>query len=443
MGFGKYGRAEDSGGVIVRHIPIIIEGHDNEDEIATDKDDRNETQLYSNSIPVNMVKVPIVSVRANNDRKFGGQRYDRSSTSSTESENSVDISNSKRRSDDLTRKWQRLKGSSNSDTCNSDNNNINNSNFSNRTPLNEVTQKRHTLASARKSSNPKYVVIKETVGSDHCPVHGTGHHHHHHHHHREQDDRDSHREHCDKIGGFDRETEVYSEQLRAPQLIRKTNLTHDDECQFEKKKPQSTLQKGRPKHSNPSLAPIKENVSVEKMSRDKNSETFSFNRTPRRGSFRESRNFQLESSDQDRHKRGSNQPLQRRWSMRLPTSSNKHLGMPSGAKSNDFLFNNKNSDYHKSDFVDNKEEIDNQKVIISTRSDVTRVSPLELKHAQSSSQGKVWSANEAEKVNNCEIAPKETPCVGILKTPGKRKTSNNRVEFLDNLQEREIPSRHT
>ena len=35
------------------------------------------------------------------------------------------------------------------------------------------------------------------------------------------------------------------------------------------------------------------------------------------------------------------------------------------------------------------------------------------------------------------------PCVGILKTPGKRKTSNNRVEFLDNLQEREIPGRHT
>jgi len=75
------------------------------------------------------------------------------------------------------------------------------------------------------------------------------------------------------------------------------------------------------------------------------------------------------------------------------------------------------------------------------------VSPLHSKHAQSSSQGKVWSANEAkneaERVNNCEIAPKETPCVGILKTPGKRKTSNNRVEFLDNLQEREIPGRHT
>ena len=34
------------------------------------------------------------------------------------------------------------------------------------------------------------------------------------------------------------------------------------------------------------------------------------------------------------------------------------------------------------------------------------------------------------------------PGCGILKTPGKRKvSSNNRVEFLDNLQEREIPGR--
>ena len=34
-------------------------------------------------------------------------------------------------------------------------------------------------------------------------------------------------------------------------------------------------------------------------------------------------------------------------------------------------------------------------------------------------------------------------CVGILKTPGRRKTSNNRVEFLDTRQEREIPGRYT
>ena len=34
-------------------------------------------------------------------------------------------------------------------------------------------------------------------------------------------------------------------------------------------------------------------------------------------------------------------------------------------------------------------------------------------------------------------------CVGILKVPGRRKlSSNNRVEFLDNLQEKEIPGRH-
>ena len=41
------------------------------------------------------------------------------------------------------------------------------------------------------------------------------------------------------------------------------------------------------------------------------------------------------------------------------------------------------------------------------------------------------------------INQSEPSILGILKTPGKRKTSNNRVEFLDNLQEREIPGRHT
>jgi len=260
MGFGKYGRAEDSGGVIVRHIPIIIEGQDTEDEIATDTDDRNETQLYPNSTPVNLVKVPIVSVRANNHRKFGGQRYDRSSTSSTESENSVDISNSKRRSEDLTRKWQRLKGCGNNN--NSDSSNINSSNFSGRTPLNEVTQKRHTLASARKSSNPKYVVIQETIGLDHCPIHGNGHHHHHHDHHEHhehhgQDHHDSRGIHSDKNRGIDRQKEVHSDQLKAPELLRKTSIPQDEDFNFEKKKAQTTLQKGRPKHSNPSLAPIK------------------------------------------------------------------------------------------------------------------------------------------------------------------------------------------
>ena len=35
------------------------------------------------------------------------------------------------------------------------------------------------------------------------------------------------------------------------------------------------------------------------------------------------------------------------------------------------------------------------------------------------------------------------PLKTILKTPGRRKmSSNNRVEFLDNLQEKEIPGRH-
>ena len=42
-----------------------------------------------------------------------------------------------------------------------------------------------------------------------------------------------------------------------------------------------------------------------------------------------------------------------------------------------------------------------------------------------------------------EVPRSKPPCVGILKTPGKRKiSSNNRVEFLNNVREREIPGRH-
>ena len=55
----------------------------------------------------------------------------------------------------------------------------------------------------------------------------------------------------------------------------------------------------------------------------------------------------------------------------------------------------------------------------------------------------MFGANESEGVNSNNPVISKTQCVGILKTPGKRKTSNNRVEFLDNLQEREIPGRHT
>ena len=41
-----------------------------------------------------------------------------------------------------------------------------------------------------------------------------------------------------------------------------------------------------------------------------------------------------------------------------------------------------------------------------------------------------------------QVSRSRPPCVGILKTPGQRKMSSNRVEFLNNVREREIPSRH-
>ena len=69
------------------------------DEITSDRgnDGNGSTDSTSVSVPISIVTVPIVPVRSNGDRRYGGQyRYDRSSTSSTESDNSVDISISQR-----------------------------------------------------------------------------------------------------------------------------------------------------------------------------------------------------------------------------------------------------------------------------------------------------------------------------------------------------------
>jgi len=64
--------------------------------------------------------------------------------------------------------------------------------------------------------------------------------------------------------------------------------------------------------------------------------------------------------------------------------------------------------------------------------------PAEQQGRNSSEPGKMAPAVAIPS----EVSDKKLPCVGILKTPGKRKTSsNNRVEFLNNVREREIPGR--
>lgn len=311
---------------------------------------------------------------------------------------------------------------SNSSNNSSSNNDSSLGNF-HRTPLNDVTQKRHhTIASARKTSNPHYVVVKETVGADQCPVHGYHHHHH-----------------CDSYNK--------DEQLQAPSLIRNTKISTEDvhKQQEEKKKQPFTIQRGRPKHNNPanvpSLTPIKENVSLEFNKGN------SFDRsTARYGSFRETRNT-TESTDNDNIQRSSSQPFQRRWSMRIPSQAS-HSSHNNSQPRPIHRHHHRLSDHLKKDRFegvgdDYKDGDDSDRVLASTKTDAMMVSTLEFKPVQSSLHGKAFSANEPEKVNNpVIISGQKSPCVGILKTPGKRKTSNNRVEFLDNLQEREIPSRH-
>ena len=117
------------------------------------------------------------------------------------------------------------------------------------------------------------------VGADQCPVHGYHHHHH-----------------CD--------SHSKEEQLQAPSLIRNTKLSTEDICknQEDKKKQTFSLQRGRPKHNNPttipSLTPIKENVSL-----DLNKGNDFDRSTARYGSFRDTRNIKAESTDIDNNQR--------------------------------------------------------------------------------------------------------------------------------------------
>ena len=183
-----------------------------------------------------------------------------------------------------------------------------------------LLQKRHTIASVRKSSNPKYVVVEETVGADHCPVHGHHHHHHHHHHHQhynqpDQEGGGKRREECGGKGvaAHDHQSPVFASQLQAPSLIRSSVTGGEEDNHFHQNRKNwgQRGQRGRPRHNRaPSniLTPIKENISQD---------TNTFHRNTRHhGSFREGRKVKVGDEEEDRLL--SNKPFQRRWSVRLP-----------------------------------------------------------------------------------------------------------------------------
>ena len=117
------------------------------------------------------------------------------------------------------------------------------------------------MSSARKTREPGVVVVKETVGADQCPVHG-----HHHHHH----------DHCH---------DHHDTKLRAPPLVR-SNSAADE---------RHKRHTGRPRHTPPALAPIKENIATENNKRN----SLSLDRFTRSGSFRDTKNIKSEARDQD------------------------------------------------------------------------------------------------------------------------------------------------
>lgn len=115
------------------------------------------------------------------------------------------------------------------------------------------------MSSARKTREPGLVVVKETVGADQCPVHRHHHHCHDHHHHE-------------------------GTKLKAPPLVRSNSAADERHKRH-----------GRPRHSPPALAPIKENIATDSNKRN----SLSLDRFTRPGSFREARNIKQAALDQD------------------------------------------------------------------------------------------------------------------------------------------------
>ena len=171
-----------------------------------------------------------------------------------------------------------------------------------------VQRDRLTLASVRKSANPKYVVVEETVGADHCPVHGHHHHHHHHHHHYSQEEPGKRRQQSGGKGvAHDHQTQVFADQLKAPSLIRSsvTPAAAGEDNNYRKLTTSShrVRPKQTSKSANYSLGSIKEKVSLD-----------NFQRHLRHGgSFREPRRTKLGEEVEDKLQ---GKTFQRRWSVR-------------------------------------------------------------------------------------------------------------------------------
>lgn len=373
LGSGKYGRGGDRDGVIVRHVPIVIEGGAGESEEEE-------------------VKVSVSSVTD-----------DDSSLSSLCSDNSVETSSVGYQSWDDWRKRGRRNGVVEDDVL--------------RIPLKDIKQVRQSPAVKKKSetirpaltSSPWYILKAETIGVEGCPLH------------KEQEGAKG-----NKLGKDKKQSSTISQPLRAPSLIQGGNgsLTPSNRL--------TVVPVGRSKHNTiPSRT--------------------QFERGPGQLSFRETRYTAASDTQKDGREtmeksRKSDLPFQRQWSFRRQSISpnKKSSDLPASFHAPTLASLSRSlgepiPQYFRGPSNASEEKQESSMIKYSSQCDLNRTS---------SSSMTAFKSRMTPSSSTSSIPPKisqeNSPSVGILKTPGKRKvSSNNRVEFLNNIMEREIPGRHT
>ena len=242
-------------------------------------------------------------------------------------------------------------------------------------------------------------------------------------------------------------------QLRTPSLLQGRNE-------------QTPVRAGRPKHSVITTQAGKTGESMADMN--------IFERGPGQWSGRGIRsktpsNIQKDEKEQMREPRKSDPTFQRRWSFRTPsvTLNKKSSDLPTSFQAPTLASLSRSlsdpiPEYFRgtNKASEEKQEISIGKYPSQSHSNRTSLSSLTASNSRSTPSSSTSSIPSKvciqtqkdifKKRNHLQISQSpdqmtkdKPPSAGILKTPGKRKVSSNRVEFLNNIMEREIPGRHT
>jgi len=366
LGSGKYGRADDSYGdrdkVIVRHVPIVIEGVEEESEKDTE--------------------APVIP-----------GKDDGSSLSSLCSDNSVETNSVGYQPWD---EWRRRgrKGGVLAD-------------YALNTPLKDIMQppavkKKSDSTRPDLTPGPQYILKTETVGMESCPVH---------------------RGEREGASGKKHKRSTTSNHahgpLRAPSLIQGRN---DRQTSVTPTTKLPVVLSGRPKHSTIPTQPARTQ----------------FERGLGQGSFRGKK----EVKEAIQETRKSDPAFQRRWSFRTPSVTPNNIPSlfhdPTLASLSRSLGDNTH-EYFRGINKNSKEKQESLTKKCSSNSNLNRTPSS----SHTACNSRMTPSSSTSSIPS-KVFQERSPYVGILKAPGKRKvSSNNRVEFLNNVMEKEIPGRHT